>query len=286
MSNQIENYFKINLLLNKLTKEILNKFLIKWNRIFNYEWENSEQFGKRLNEIINQDHDVSRSLTKPQKDAILKGDSNSWDISLLYRIFSCNKFYDNIFRDDIQEIKEIRNKLYHNPLLEISDTEYESFFSILKRKLEDFNPNRLETTEILDYIKSAEIKFLDTKNNNQKNISTDMKLDVNPNKNFNMEIFLTKKEVYFFLLTYLKVIRIFRFFSVLSKVKPAKTKKNRHHGFPANSRNKIFQNSKRPIKYKEPVIQNFLTPLFCKFWKKIMATPTQNIYCSKPSELH
>lgn len=121
MSNEMENYFKINLLLNNLNKEIIKMFLINWNRIYDCTLENNELFGKRLYGIINQDHDVSNSLTKPQKDAILKGDSNSWDISLLYRIFSCKKFYDKFFHEDINKIKEIRNKLSHNPKLEICD---------------------------------------------------------------------------------------------------------------------------------------------------------------------
>jgi len=188
----MENYLKLNLLLNRVTKLIIGKFKGKWYDNYLSKWEDRPEFGKRLYLILERSQFFSE-LNYAQKQIIKKGETDSWDITLLYKIFSLNEFKEKTLFEEIKLIKNVRNNLYHNPNLEITDNDFKSSFDLLLQKLELFGLNQNEIKQIEANVLNTKIGYGEIAQNMDAPIDRTHKIEEFEEKKIKQNLILIKR---------------------------------------------------------------------------------------------
>jgi len=173
-SNESKNYFILQNFLADVNKFIRQLFLESWQKKFGSIWTDDKNAVDNMKSLKERTAIYSR-INKDQKKYLEEGDSNQWDISLLYLLFDCLGFERKIY---IQKIKDIRNKLAHCSNMSFSDEEYDSIFEVLKSSL-----TSLGYSEPQLKLKIQEIKNIFANSDEEKNETISL-LKEQANKSF------------------------------------------------------------------------------------------------------
>lgn len=129
----IQNFLRMQYIILKIAADVLRvKFREKWKSIFNTEWTNVERNGKLF--IEGAGKNVFASSKKIQRDLLKSGNIDTWDLPLIIQsIKSLEKFsYKNVDIADehkrLDNLKEIRNQLSHQPTTEVTDENFNQYW--------------------------------------------------------------------------------------------------------------------------------------------------------------
>src|SRR5690554_2311697 len=133
-SKSFQNYSKLGLLLSEGTKRLQKRFFSRWKEVFGSDWTDDTEAGKFFqsgNGLA-----IKKKMKKLQQVALTKGESSSWDLSLLGVVLTCPPFNVKRFRKNIDQILEIRNKISHLPDWNIPNDTYAKLLAKLSSTLQ------------------------------------------------------------------------------------------------------------------------------------------------------
>ncbi|CAF4133656.1 unnamed protein product, partial [Adineta steineri] len=160
ISNEVRNYFKLELLIARLCPTLRNLFITRYSLFNNGQtWIDSAVHGNNyLTNVISKNKKIN--LTPPQKKTVDNGNTNEWDISTLTAILLHSDRPQTLNTNEIQKIDQedllleqlrlLRNKLAHNSSKSIGDIEFNQLWNDLSTILVAFGDIDTELDKLKD----------------------------------------------------------------------------------------------------------------------------------------
>lgn len=141
----IQNFLSLHYAVFQIASDVLRqKFSEKWKNIYDAEWENLEENGKRF--IEGPGKNIFFSSKKIQKSLLKTGNLQAWDLPLIIQCIKClENFAKSCKKADIvyehkklDDLKEIRNQLSHQPTTEVTEEKFEEYWKATSEILLSF----------------------------------------------------------------------------------------------------------------------------------------------------
>lgn len=159
----IQNFLSLHYIVSKIASDVLrDMFCEKWRSIYHSEWTNVEETGKLF--IEGAGKSTFYSSKKIQKNLLKTGNINAWDLPLIIQSIKCLENFANSFKSadvadehkKLDNLKEIRNQLAHQPTTEVSEENFEKYWQATSQILLSFGV----TQQTLDEAKN--VKFTES----------------------------------------------------------------------------------------------------------------------------
>ncbi|CAF1182899.1 unnamed protein product [Adineta steineri] len=160
ISNEVRNYFKLDLLISRACFTLRNLFITRYSIFNNGQiWIDSAVHGNNyLTNVISKNKKIN--LTPPQKKTVGNGDTNEWDVSTFTAILLFSDRPQTLNTNEIQkldqedllikQLKDLRNTLAHISSKSIDDTEFNQRWNDLSTILVAFGDIDTELDKLKD----------------------------------------------------------------------------------------------------------------------------------------
>lgn len=158
ISKERGRFYKVaTILLEDIPRNLRNVFKQSWNKKFSLPWGNDEASSKRFQtELQNSKTNFQNNTIK---NCVCKGDILTWDCTALFSvlIFSKLNLLTKDERQHVDNLRGMRNELFHKDVAELSTNEFDSIFAALEVEYTFFGWN----TSNIKMIKTGQLKIED-----------------------------------------------------------------------------------------------------------------------------
>eukprot|EP00112_Aurelia_sp_Birch-Aquarium-sp1_P009088 Seg202.11 transcript_id=Seg202.11/GoldUCD/mRNA.D3Y31 product="NACHT LRR and PYD domains-containing protein 1b allele 4" protein_id=Seg202.11/GoldUCD/D3Y31 len=158
ISKERGRFYKVaTILLEDIPRNLRNVFKQSWNKKFSLPWGNDEASSKRFQtELQNSKTNFQNNTIK---NCVCKGDILTWDCTSLFSvlIFSKLNLLTKDERQHVDNLRGMRNELFHKNVAELSTNEFDSIFAALEVEYTFFGWN----TSNIKMIKTSQLKIED-----------------------------------------------------------------------------------------------------------------------------